>query len=144
LPSDVEYMASHGVVLVMNMCREYEGPLDGYDLHGIKQHWFPTPDLSEPSRKDVDEAISFIEELKIENPDAVVFVHCKGGRGRAVTVAMCYLLKQGMSAQRAGDLIQEQRSIANVSAVLKYEIVQSFIREFSSLTSSSSSSSSSK
>ena len=129
LSEDVEFLASKGVKTVINMCREYPGPLDRYAAAGIKQYWFPTPDLSEPSREDISTAVDCMHKRSSEYPGSAIFVHCKGGRGRAVSVVFCYLLQQGLSLAEAGAVIKKQRSIADVSTVTKYSVVQYFASE---------------
>lgn len=130
LASDVEFLASRGVVAVFNMCREYSGPVEEYNKHGIVQHWFPTSDLSEPTCSDIEKAVTLMEERKLEDSDAVLFVHCKGGRGRAVCIALCFLVKQGMPHQEAAELIKQERHVADVASVLQYSSVNSFISKY--------------
>ncbi|CAM9254408.1 unnamed protein product, partial [Ectocarpus fasciculatus] len=127
LSEDVDFLASKGVKTVINMCREYPGPLDRYAQCGIKQYWFPTPDLSEPSTADIGNAIECMQKNTFEQPESAIFVHCKGGRGRAVSVVVCYLLQRGVPLAEAGAIIKKQRPIADVSTVTKYRVVQDFV-----------------
>uniref|UniRef100_A0A0K0DVJ6 Phosphatidylglycerophosphatase and protein-tyrosine phosphatase 1 n=1 Tax=Strongyloides stercoralis TaxID=6248 RepID=A0A0K0DVJ6_STRER len=59
----------------------------------IKFYHIPMTDFfGSTSRANVLGAISFMEE--INNEGKSVYVHCKAGRTRSATIAMCYLLKK--------------------------------------------------
>ena len=51
---------AYSIGAVVNMCREYSGPLAAYQEHGIISVTFPTPDLCEPSYEDVINAVAFM------------------------------------------------------------------------------------
>mgnify|MGYP003386642393 CR=1 FL=1 len=60
-----------------------------------------------------------------------VYIHCKGGRGRAVTIATCYLLYKHRhnptyTIPYVIDLIKHRRSCASV-AVGRYKVVHAFV-----------------
>lgn len=78
LPSDIKYLNNCGVGAVVNMCREYAGPLNEYEKCGIEQIHLPTPDISEPSFTDIIKGVNFMSSFKLRNPNKKVFVHCKG------------------------------------------------------------------
>ncbi len=127
LAEDVDYLISkENVGCVINMCREYGGPTEQYSEYAIEHIWLPTPDLSEPRMDDINCAISYIEDFRVRCPGERVFIHCKGGRGRAVTVALCYLVSKGFRAEDAMALIKSKRPVA-ASSVLHSEVVKSFI-----------------
>lgn len=138
---DVETLANNHVVAVVNICRESAGPLQFYERKGISQLRIPTPDFAEPKYDDVIRAVKFIHNSLRKSVDAKevdekepvrldrVFIHCKGGRGRAITVALCYLLykhrSKRLSPTEAMDIIIAKRSVA-VYSVVKYKVVQKF------------------
>ena len=124
LPSDVAYLNSQKVRAVVNMCREYEGPLELYKKHDIEQLHCPTADLCEPSIEHLQQAVAFIQSHT--SAQRRVVVHCKGGRGRAVAVALCYLISQGHDPHQAMDLICAKRSVA-ARAVLRSPAIKKFI-----------------
>ena len=135
LQSDVEYLIStHRIGCVINMCREYGGPTEKYSEYLIEQLWLPTPDLSEPRLEDIESAVSYIEDFRSRCPGERVFIHCKGGRGRAIIVTLCYLISVGMKQQQAMDFIKSKRAIASTLAV-NAEVVRLFIQRLESVKS---------
>ncbi|TWU40378.1 hypothetical protein Q31b_37270 [Novipirellula aureliae] len=88
---DVPRLAAEGVKAVVNTCEEYPGPLLAYESFSIEQFWMPTTDFTHPSLENVSEAVEFVEQHAKQNQ--TVYIHCKAGRARSATVAMCWLLK---------------------------------------------------
>lgn len=88
---DVPGLAAEGVKAVVNTCEEYPGPLLAYERFDIEQFWMPTTDFTHPSLENVSNAVEFVE--KHANQNQTVYIHCKAGRARSATVAMCWLLK---------------------------------------------------
>ncbi len=100
LRSDVAKMAEQGVTAVVNMCQEYPGPIEEYRQHHIEQLWLPTVDFNPPSIEHVREGVEFIE--RHVQRGGKIYIHCKAGRARSATVAICYLIRyRNMSPQRA-------------------------------------------
>jgi atypical dual specificity phosphatase len=145
----VEYLKSRNVCGVINLCYEYSGPLSEYSQHQIQHLHLPTLDVHDPTLAHMKQAVDFINTLLLpsgaeereevdessiplaHNASAlekqpgkkVIFIHCKGGRGRAVTTCMCYLLSRGFSIQQSFDQIKSCRPVASegvlYSTVLK-------------------------
>ncbi|MDG2224381.1 MAG: dual specificity protein phosphatase family protein [Rubripirellula sp.] len=88
---DVSKMHSEGVRAVVNTCEEYEGPQSEYERLGIEQLRIPTTDFTAPSLDDVSRAVDFVQQ-HVER-DETVYIHCKAGRARSATVALCWLMK---------------------------------------------------
>ncbi len=88
---DVEGLHAEGVRAVVNTCEEYAGPQSEYQRLGIEQLRIPTTDFTHPSLADVDKAVEFVQR-HIGNGDTV-YIHCKAGRARSATVALCWLMK---------------------------------------------------
>uniref|UniRef100_A0A0N5CA69 Phosphatidylglycerophosphatase and protein-tyrosine phosphatase 1 n=1 Tax=Strongyloides papillosus TaxID=174720 RepID=A0A0N5CA69_STREA len=66
---------------------------DDWTKENIKFHNVPMTDfIGTTSRKNIVDAVSFIEE--VNNEGKSVYVHCKAGRTRSATIAMCYLVKK--------------------------------------------------
>ena len=64
LPVDAKYLSEiKSIGLVVNMCREYPGPLVEYASYGIRQVHLPTPDVCEPSYLDVLRGVHEIAEF---------------------------------------------------------------------------------
>jgi atypical dual specificity phosphatase len=153
--SDVEYLKSKNVCGVINLCYEYLGPVEHYCQHEIQQLHLPTLDVHEPTLEHMKQAITFIEivlspsaaEERRDEPSLlsrknfssarmgndedlekkVVFIHCKGGRGRAVITCLCYLISKGFTLQESFQQIKSCRSVAS-EGVLYSTIVKEFER----------------
>ena len=87
---DVAAMAEDGVQAVVNTCNEYGGPVKQYDQFGIEQLRVPTIDFTAPSLDSIQRGVEFIQQ-HVEQ-DHNVYVHCKAGRGRSATIALCWLM----------------------------------------------------
>ncbi|MCC9599322.1 dual specificity protein phosphatase family protein [Stieleria sp. JC731] len=97
---DVAALRGEGVRAVVNTCEEYGGPSSEYQLHGIEQLHIPTTDFTHPKLADVEAAVEFIQKYKLQND--TVYIHCKAGRARSATIAVCWLMKyRQMSADEA-------------------------------------------
>lgn len=93
-------MADEGIGAVVNTCEEYRGPVAAYRRAGIEQLHIPTPDYTPPARADLDLALAFMREHTGRGRS--VYVHCKAGRGRSATVALCWLMaERGMDPESA-------------------------------------------
>ena len=110
--SDVPKLAEAGIKGVVNTCEEYAGPFAQYERHGIEQFRMPTIDFTHPKLDDVSRAVDFMD-TQIEQGHKV-YVHCKAGRGRSATVAICWLMKnKGMSAAEAQAFLLTKRPHVN-------------------------------
>jgi len=106
--ADVPAMLEEGVRGVINTCRETEGPVDAYREAGIEQLWLPTIDFTPPTVEDIERAVKFIQKHADKNES--VLVHCKAGRGRSATMAICWLIaRTGLSPSAALAQIQSHR-----------------------------------
>ncbi|MFA4663123.1 dual specificity protein phosphatase family protein [Pyrococcus kukulkanii] len=75
-----------------------------YDIEALKKaadiFYFPIPDLSAPSLKQLLDILQWIEARARE--DKKVLIHCIGGSSRSETVAVAYLIySQGLSLRDA-------------------------------------------
>lgn len=120
-------MVALGVKAVVNTCEEYGGPVAQYQQHGIEQFRMPTVDFTHPSLEDVTNAVEFVEENVLNNK--VVYIHCKAGRARSATVAMCWLMKaKGVSMQEAQKLLLEKRPHVN-KRLCERPVIQEFAKQ---------------
>ncbi len=123
--SDVESMVAEGVGAVVNTCEEYAGPEEAYSDHGIKQFRMPTIDFTHPSIDDVIAAVEFMEQQIAKGQ--TVYVHCKAGRARSATVAICWLIKSRQIPAVEGQKIltaarpHVNQHLASRPVVLEYE-----------------------
>merc|ERR1711964_240233 len=83
--------------LVVNLCAE-EGMHNGYEAGAfcpngeVTNHGFL--DHNPPDFLDIDKCMKKIEEFMTENPNSLVALHCKAGKGRTGFMICCFLLRQ--------------------------------------------------
>lgn len=92
LRSDVSRFHELGVRFVINTCLETKGPIELYDQLGIRQLHLPTVDYAAPNLPDVMKALDFIASC---HGRGIVYLHCKAGRGRSATIALCWMIQSG-------------------------------------------------
>ncbi|MEL7496352.1 MAG: dual specificity protein phosphatase family protein [Planctomycetota bacterium] len=125
---DVPKMASDGVKAVVNTCEEYPGPVEAYSRYDIDQFRMPTVDFTHPEYEDVCRAVEFVQN-HVDRGD-VVYIHCKAGRARSATVAICWLMKsQQISAVEAQRWLLEKRPHIN-PRLTQRSVVQKFEKDF--------------
>ena len=181
LAIDAVYLKeTKNIGLVVNMCREYPGPVREYAKYGIQQLHLPTPDVCEPAYADilrgVHEIKTFLDkqesaksdggksacnnsnehsinnyvghcrvsnnttnsvashrhqELSSVHSKSKVFIHCKAGRGRAATMALCFLIATTkLSPDAAMEFILERRKVVE-PYVREFRVVAKFIKRLS-------------
>lgn len=109
---DVKAMHDEGVRAVVNTCEEYLGPQSEYEKYGIEQLRIPTTDFTHPKLEDVSEAVEFVQR-HVEAGDTV-YIHCKAGRARSATVALCWLIKyRGLTMHEGQKQLLESRAHIN-------------------------------
>ncbi len=94
-PSDIATLAAepYNVGLIINMCREYNGATHEMRTHGIVQCYLPHQDTTAVSYKSLVTGCAYIRQFRKHNPNKRVFVHCKGGIGRASTMTLAHFVK---------------------------------------------------
>ena len=135
LPNDGRILHELNCGAVVNMCREYEGPINEYQRYGIIQYRAPTPDLCQPTLQHIIDGCEFMHEFRRQHPNKRIFVHCKGGRARAATMALCFLLREENSmAVDVRDLMRvlTQRRRVVSSAIAKYPVIQEYAKHLAS------------
>ena len=113
------------VGLIINMCYEFNG-LKDYNHFNITQHHVPTPDFAQPNYYDILKSIQYIRLYHKNNPNKKIFIHCKGGRSRAVTMTLSYLITNGMNEQIAMKLIKNKRNVAEIH-ILEFQCIKKLI-----------------
>lgn len=125
---DVPKMAACGIRAVVNTCEEYGGPVDQYAKFEIEQMRMPTIDFTHPSFEDVCRAVDFIDANVDQGK--TVYIHCKAGRGRSATVAICWLMKaKQIGVADAQKWLTEKRPHVNQHLGSRL-VVQRFEKEF--------------
>lgn len=126
--ADVPALATAGVTGVVNTCEEYSGPRGEYQRLGIEQFHMPTVDFTHPRFDDVCRAVDFIQQHA--NQQGKVYIHCKAGRARSATVAMCWLIK---SRQLPAEVVQKRLSAKRPHInprIYQRPVVQQFEQQF--------------
>ncbi|EGC38544.1 hypothetical protein DICPUDRAFT_86492 [Dictyostelium purpureum] len=94
---------------VVNLCDEYNGPIQQYTRYGITQLYIPVVDHYEPTVQEIKSSIDFIQR-QVESGNRV-FIHCKAGRGRSGAIAICWLAhSKRISIEQAQKMLLEKRS----------------------------------
>lgn len=123
---DIDALHQAGVRAVVNTCEEYEGPIQEYERLGLVQLRIPTTDFTPPSLADISRAVEFVQE-HVEQGETV-YVHCKAGRARSATVALCWLMKyRGLTAEQAQAKLLAARPHINPRLTSR-PVVQEFAR----------------
>merc|ERR1740121_1721953 len=113
LAKDIPDLVNHGVHSVVNMAAEWPGPTTGYSRAGIVQLRLATLDTTPPLLEDIRTAVAFVQRRLKENGDkGRVYIHCKGGRGRATSVVISSLMAlDGVSAKEAFKDVKTKRPV---------------------------------
>ena len=69
--------------------------------------WIPTVNYTPPTQDQLNFGVSVLE--KLVSMKQKIYVHCKNGHGRAPTLVISYLVKNGMSPTEAENFVKEKR-----------------------------------
>ncbi|MBP86563.1 MAG: phosphatase [Planctomycetaceae bacterium] len=124
LARDIPSLQEERVAGVINTCEEYAGPVTAYEQAGIEQLRLPTIDFTHPSLDSVQRGVSFIERHAATGNS--VYVHCKAGRARSATIAICWLMAfRNLSPADAQQLLIDRRPHVNAKLTSR-PVVQEF------------------
>lgn len=123
---DVAPLRKLGVTGVVNTCEEYAGPIIEYEKHGIDQLRVPTIDFTEMKLDDIEKGVEFVQRHLDEGGH--VYIHCKAGRARSATIAVCWLVAaQDITPEEAQAKVLLARPHANPH-IYQRKNVQEFYR----------------
>ncbi len=124
---DVDRLHQEGVNAVVNTCEEYAGPTVEYAQYGIEQLHIPTTDFTPPRLDDVELAVAFVQQ-HVANGETV-YIHCKAGRVRSATIALCWLIKhRGLTPEQAQQQLLLHRPHVD-RRLTQRPVVQAFVRQ---------------
>lgn len=124
---DAARLHALGVRAVVNTCAEYAGPEQEYARLGIEQLRIPTTDFTHPQLADVQRAVEFVQEHVRQGEG--VYIHCKAGRARSATVALCWLIRyRNLTPGQAQAHLLASRPHVNPH-VDRRPVVAEFVRE---------------
>lgn len=104
------WLEQEGIDAVINMRIEFDNAEHGL----VPEHYLhlPTVDDDAPTMEHLAQGVAFCEQI-IAN-GGKVYIHCKGGIGRAPTMAAAYFISQGMTRDEALQLIRQSRPFIKV------------------------------
>jgi ADP-ribosyl-[dinitrogen reductase] hydrolase len=105
-PSDYERLRAAGVTHVVDLREESDTDTARLQDLGIAQQHVPVPDNGPPTTAQLVEIAALVTD---GNADACVYVHCKGGFGRAATMAAGLLVAQGLAVDEAIEQVRSAR-----------------------------------
>jgi dual specificity MAP kinase phosphatase len=106
----ISILKKRGITAVVNMRMRSVHDDAERDLSWLKILHLPTPDLTAPKMKDLQKGVAFIQK-EIRN-GGKVYVHCRAGEGRGPTMALSYLIAEGMTYVDALAEVQKVRTFA--------------------------------
>ncbi|CAE7491733.1 PTPMT1 [Symbiodinium sp. CCMP2456] len=130
LARHVSILLEHEVHSVVNMTEEWRGPVEVYKQHGIEQLQLPTLDTTPPSLEHLRDGVAFVRaRLKATGGRGRIYIHCKGGRGRASCMAAaCLMANQGMDLESALRMLKATRPVVELG-IVNYPSLQAFAAE---------------
>lgn len=97
-----------GVRGIVNLCLADELPAIDYAGLGLECLRLPTIDRTPPTSAHLQQALDFIARHRAANDR--VYVHCRAGRGRGATIALCWLMQsRGLAPAAAYAELLKQR-----------------------------------
>ncbi|VDP37966.1 unnamed protein product [Soboliphyme baturini] len=86
-----------GAVVSVNepheICNRWVAGKEDWNARGVEHFWLCVPDFfGSPPVDDLHSAVKFMNHAQKSGKS--VYVHCKAGRTRSVTLAMCYLMQK--------------------------------------------------
>ena len=107
------HMAEAGIHAVVNMRIEHDDALHGHAPADYCH--LPTVDDDAPSLEHLREGVAFMQ--RVIGAGGKVYIHCKGGIGRAPSMAIAYLVAEGQSLDDAVALVKRTRPFINITDV---------------------------
>ncbi|MBU6392172.1 MAG: dual specificity protein phosphatase family protein [Planctomycetes bacterium] len=121
--ADLEFLKDNRVESIVSLT---ELPLHKtlIEEFGFEYKHIPIPDFSTPTQEQIEEFVTFVNNLLSSKKKIVV--HCEAGIGRTGTMLACYLVSKGYSAENAISEVRKRRpgsieTMEQEDTVVKYE-----------------------
>ncbi len=121
--ADLEFLKDNRVESIVSLT---ELPLHKtlIEEFGFEYKHIPIPDFSTPTQEQIEEFVTFVNNLLSSKKKIVV--HCEAGIGRTGTMLACYLVSKGYSAEKAISEVRKRRpgsieTMEQEDTVVKYE-----------------------
>jgi protein tyrosine phosphatase (PTP) superfamily phosphohydrolase (DUF442 family) len=102
---DVPLLGELGIRAVVNLQEEASDPIDALASLDIAYAQVACKDFHAPSVVQIDTAVAAIREFVAE--ERRVYLHCRAGLQRSVTIAACYLVASDVSRWNARSALDE-------------------------------------
>ena len=121
--ADLEFLKDNSIESIVSLT---ELPLHKtlIEEFGFEYKHIPIPDFSTPTQEQIEEFVTFVNNLLSSKKKIVV--HCEAGIGRTGTMLACYLVSKGYNAENAISEVRKRRpgsieTMEQEDTVVKYE-----------------------
>lgn len=115
-----EKLKKEGIMADISLEEERIDTPTGIDLYV----WIPVKNHTAPKQEQFDFGVAALE--KLVSLGKKIYVHCQNGHGRAPTLVVAYLIKQGRSPSEAINFIKSKRPTIHLEEVQKLSLEKFF------------------
>lgn len=107
--SDLIMLKQQGVRALVRLVEPYEAQVTTKEINevGLEDYNEPVRDFTAPTQTQIDKIIAYIDS-HLES-DVPVGVSCNAGIGRSGVILACYLVRKGLGAKEALELVRNKR-----------------------------------